>query len=126
MAFKMDVWKIKGISKLRRSFEQFFFAQLKCLLEVAQLIFLWSFQAVQATMAQYLPKVGKDAGLWMNGWDAFFLSSFLFLRSYPQIAIGPRGSYFKSTGGYSKIFDDFAGGRVVVAPASIDFGYHKV
>ena len=42
-------------------------------------------------MAQYLPKVGKDAGVWVDEWmDAFFLSSFLsfFLScSFPKRAL---------------------------------------
>lgn len=49
------------------------------------LIFLWLVvsQAAQATMAQYLPKVGKDAGVWVDErMNAFLLClsfSFLFL-----------------------------------------------
>ena len=56
-------------------------------------------------MAQYLPKVGKDAGVWVDErMDAFLLClsfSFSFLVLSPNTR-SYRGSYFKSTGGSSK------------------------
>lgn len=53
------------------------------------LIFLWLVvsQAAQATMAQYLPKVGKDAGVWVDERMSAFLlclSFFFLVRSLKQ------------------------------------------